>query len=193
MNISKAITKQNKSLKRFLFFYCFAFFVVFLILISVKHFHMFTKTVLIFLELFIIVLIINKLEKKWLRYAINKDKILIKNGLIGSTIVVRKRKVTLVHTQGKNKDLSIIIVIASKSKKRNFKLVDRKFLLKNRELYQILLDFDNKQTWEKYFYTTIYDGGFSKYKLLNDIYINCENALFTDNVIDNIKTYRNIE
>lgn len=193
MNIDKAIRKQNKSLKRFLFSSCLVFLLILLILIFLPDIYTEFKIILIFLQIIILILISGRLEDKWLRYVVNENKILVKTGLINATTVIRKNKVLLVHTKDKNKDMKIIIIIESKVKKRNFIEVNKKFLSENKELYKYLQNLKEKNPSRKYFYTIIYNGGFCKYKFLNDVYINCDKAFFTDKVIENIKLYRNIE
>lgn len=193
MNIDKAIRKQNKSLKRFLFSSCLVFLLILLILIFLPGIYTEFKIILIFLQIIILILISGRLEDKWLRYVVNENKILVKTGLINATTVIRKNKVLLVHTKDKNKDMKIIIIIESKVKKRNFIEVNKKFLSENKELYKYLQNLKEKNPSRKYFYTIIYNGGFCKYKFLNDVYINCDKAFFTDKVIENIKLYRNIE
>ncbi|WP_138203949.1 hypothetical protein [Haloimpatiens lingqiaonensis] len=193
MNIDKGIRKQNKSIKRFLFSGCFIFFVSLILLISLPKLYTALKISLIFIQMITLIMVISKVENNYLRYIVNYDKILVKTGIIDLTTVMRKNKVFMIHTRDEGKDLNIIVIISSKVKKRNFKEVDKRFLEENQDIYNNIGSIKGKKASEKYYYTIIVGGGFYKYKLLNDIYINCENAFFSDEAIKNVKLYRNIE
>ena len=193
MNIDRAIRKQNKSIKRFLFSGCFIFLSTLIILISLPKLYTALKISLIFIQIVTMIILVSKVENNYLRYIVNYDKILVKTGIIDITTVMRKNKVLMVHTINEGKDLNIIIIIASKVKKRNFKEVDKKFLDENEDIYKNIQKLKGKKSSEKYLYTILSGGGFYKYKLINDIYINCANAFFSDEAIENVKLYRNIE
>ncbi|WP_146005405.1 hypothetical protein [Haloimpatiens massiliensis] len=193
MNIDKGIRKQNKSIKRFLFSGCFIFFGALIILISLPKLYTALKISLIFIQMITLIIVVSKVENNYLRYVVNYDKILFKTGILDLTTVMRKNKVLMVHTINEGRDLNIIIIISSKVKKRNFKEVNRKFFDENQDIYKNIHKMKKKKSSEKYYYTVLIGGGFYKYKLLNDIYVNCENAFFSDEAIENVKLYRNIE
>ncbi|WP_373897936.1 hypothetical protein ACER0A_010050 [Haloimpatiens sp. FM7315] len=193
MNVNKAIIKQNKSLKRVLFFNCFIFVSAILLFIFFPQMVMGVKAILMGLIMVSLVFMTSKVEENYLKYKIVKSRMYIKTGIMDSTTVVRSDKVAIVHTENSKKEMKIIIVSSCKGKRRNFKSADSNIFGKNKKLNNYFKKIKNKNCNLRFFYTEIVNGGYNKYKLLNDIYIYCEEAFFSDDAIDNIKLYKNIE
>ncbi|MFD3158265.1 hypothetical protein ACFIJ5_15685 [Haloimpatiens sp. FM7330] len=191
MNINKAIRKQNKSLKRFLFSESFIFFVLILILTYFDNLSTYLKITIIFMEALVVIAMISKLQSKYLKYVTNDNKISIKTGILDISMNFRVDNVVLVHTEDEFKDIKIILIIASKIKRRRYKKVNDKFLRNHKVVYENFKNIKHKNINKKYYYIIIEKGSFMKYKLLNDIYIKCTKAFFTDEAIDRIKQYRN--
>lgn len=190
MNINKAIRKQKKSLKRFWLSMSFIFLLLPVSVVITRKFSFFIITYLVVIEFLIVISILIHTHRETLKYEYT-NKFKIQNGLWGGTYNIICDKVMFVHTVNDKKDMKIVLILKSRTRNKNIKTIDSKFLqtytLKNG--YNISSKIENLQ--KKYYYIIINKGGYCKYELLNLIYRYCVKAYFTDEAIEKIKEYRN--
>lgn len=190
MNINKAIRKQKKTYKRFMLSMCFIFVLLPIILIVSKIINIFFVIYLVCIEIMIAFVILLRVNEEFMDFKLDGYKISIRCGIAKVKFIIICNKVALVHTINQGRDLELIIITKSRFRNKKINPIDIKFLQKYpciAEKYNKIKISDPEQT---YFYFTINNGGFRKYNLLDDIYKSCVAAIFTDDVIEKIKEYR---
>lgn len=189
MNINKAIRKQKKSSERFWLSMSFIFFVLPTLMIFAKVFSLFIIIYLISIEFLIIIAILASINKETLKFEYN-NTLKIKNGIWKSKYSIKCSDVLFIHAYGEEENLKILIILKSKMRNKNLKVIDSEMLKKYTSSRGCNINAKVRNLQKKYYYVIINKGGYLKYELLNTIYKYCVNAYFTDNAIKKIKEYR---
>ncbi len=187
MDIYKAIKMEKKSLKRF-----YKLMVVLAIILPLSVYltqvkSLFYLVYLIALELLIIFAIIVKLNYYELRYKCSNNKLHIKNGIFTSNGLILCDKVILVHTEGMEATMDIILITTMKVRNKGLRPITKGFLKKYPNLESNLNKINKDGVL---YYQIVRFGGLNKYLLLDTIYKNCVKAMYTDECIQNIKIAR---
>ena len=187
MDIYKAIKMEKKSLKRF-----YKLMVVLAIILPLSVYltqvkSLFYLVYLIALELLIIFAIIVKLNYYELRYKCSNNKLHIKNGIFTSNGLILCDKVILVHTEGMEANMDIILITTMKVRNKGLRPITKGFLKKYPNLESNLNKINKDGVL---YYQIVRFGGLNKYLLLDTIYKNCVKAMYTDECIQNIKIAR---
>lgn len=191
MNINKTIKKQKKSFNRFVFLmvFIFVFLPVFLFVIlnKINYLHVFYLFVL---NSLILIQIIIRTHENYLKYKKNYYKLTIKDGLFKSKYNIISEKVVFVHAEDLNENMKIIILTSSRFRNKNFKEVNLEFLKNHPYAAKYCNRLKENNPENKYYYIQIIKGRSKKYKLLNEIYISCPKAIFSQHAIERVKEYR---
>jgi len=190
MNMNKAIRKQKKTYKRFMLSMCFIFVLLPIILMISKVINLFFIIYLFCIEFMIFFVVIFRLNEEYIDFKLDGYKISIWCGILRVKFVIICKKVSLVHTQGRDRNLEIIILTKSKFRNKKIYPVEINFLKKYPYVAKMYIKIKMQNPEENYFYFIINNGGFKKYILLDDLYKYCERAVFSDDAIDKIKEYR---
>lgn len=146
-----------------------------------------------FIELLIVMACIKKANEYKLNYKIVDNKLLVKSGLFSKNIFILCERVSLVHTEGKNQKMQIVIITENKKKSRNLKPITKGFLNRYNELSGDYLIIKKLNPESQYYFRIIGYGELKKYELLDLIYKNCVKATYTSKAIENIKVARGYE
>lgn len=196
MDINKAIRKQKKSYKRFVFSMGFIFFILPTILFISKEWSLFYIAYLCVIEVLILISIFAKRNSNYLRYNCNSLRLKLKLGVLRESITIFCNKIFFIDVEEVDneyydfKDFNIIILMASQSRSKNVLLLSDKFLNKHPNILKCYNKLIKVQPDKKYYYLIIRKGGLVKYVLLDTMYRNCVNAEFTEESIEKIKEYR---
>lgn len=190
MNINKAIRKQKKSYKRFVLSMSFIFVLLPIALFISKIFNVFYIIYLVIIEFLILDVILLKLNEEVLEFKVDKSKAIIRYGLMKFKYMVLCDKIALVHVEEKEKLFDIIILTKSKFRNKRIYTVSLAFLKKYPNIAYVYNKIKIKNPNDDYFYFSIKKGGYKKYILLDALYKNSEDAIFTDEAIEKIKEYR---
>ena len=190
MNINKAIRKQKKTYKRFVLSMCFIF-VLLPIVLTVSHImNIFFIIYLICIEGMITFVLLLRINEEYIDFKQDGSKIRIWCGIAKAKFIIICKKVDLVHTEDHGRNLKIIIVTKSGFRNKKIRPVDINFFIKYPYVTKMYIEIKFQNPEKTYFYLIIKNGGFRKYALLNELYKNCDQAVFSDEAIENIKEYR---
>jgi hypothetical protein len=190
MDINKAIRKQEKSNKRFLFFLGFIFFAMPLALYLTQRFNLFFFIYLSIIELLILSAILVSVNNNYIKYSVNGYKIKLSFRRFGEEFSIPCDKVVLVHVEGSNQEMNIVMLMTSKFRNKNINAVDEEFLLKHQYVSHHYYKMKKLNPEINYFYIVVTNGYYHKYKLLDMIYRNCVRAHYTEDTVEKIKEYR---
>jgi hypothetical protein len=190
MDINKAIRKQEKSNKRFLFFLGFVFFALPLVLILSKRFKVFFLIYLLIIEFLILGAIIASINNNFLRYSVEGYKLKLKFRRFGEEFNIICDKVELVHAEGEGAEMSIILLMTSRFRNKRINEVDEMFLRKYAYLSHHYYRIKKINPEINYFYIVVTKGYYHKYRMLDLIYRNCVKAYYTEETVEKIKEYR---
>ena len=121
---------------------------------------------------------------------IYNNKLKIKNGLFLSYSLIQCDKVAIVHTNKSNEDMEIIIITPVRYKNKKLHPISKDFMRKNKEAADEYLRIKKIRQDCLYYFQVINCGELNKYVLLDNIYRNCVNAVYTSSAIENIKIAR---
>lgn len=190
MNINKAIRKQKKTYKRFMLSMCFIFVLLPIILIMSKITSIFFVIYLCCMELLIGFVVIHRINEEYIDFKRDGYKISIWCGILKAKFIITCKKVALVHTEGRDRNLEIIIITKSRFRNKRINPVAISFLKKYPYVAYMYNKVKIEDPEEEYFYLIIKNGGFMKYALLDDLYRSSVQAVFSDDAIERIKEYR---
>lgn len=188
MDISKALRKQKKSIKRFWLSMGFIFFILPTTVLLNRTFSFFIILYLFIIEILIIVALIVRTHKDTLKFKYD-NKLRIQNGLFRGKYYIDCEKVVFVHCIGEE-DFKILIILRSRLRNKNIKVLDSKFFEKYAISKGLRMSATLNNLEKKYYYIIINRGGYKKYELINTIYRYCVKARFTGEAIEKIKEYR---
>lgn len=189
MDIKKQIKKQKKKQKRFINIMLIIFIILPSALFLSQKGNFFFYIYLIVIEVLILCAIFIRIDKDYLRFSCNKNRLAIKYGIFKKRVVVSCDKVTMVDISERNSEFDIVIVTDSRIRKTDFKTIDGYFIKNYEGSYSYLKDI-SKNKDVIFFYFIAKNGLFLKYELLDTIYRTCVHAHFTDSAISYIKEYR---
>lgn len=190
MDINKAIRKQEKSHKRFLFFLGFIFFALPLLLAILRRFQLFFLLYLLIIELLILATIFVSINYNFLKYSVDGYKLKLKFRRFGEEYNILCDKVALVHVEGKGPEMSIVLLTTSRFRNKRINEVDEVFLGKYAYLSHHYYRIKKMNAELDYFYIIITKGYYHKYRMLDLIYRNCVKAYYTEETVEKIKEYR---
>lgn len=191
MSIDKAIKKQRASYRRSMI--AMSFILVFLPLVWYlsEQINIFFFVYLSLIEIFILTAMIFKTKIQVLTYEIDRYKIKISIGFPKKDIKLLCEKVDIIHAEGSEKDMRVVLITKVTTRSRFIRKVDANFLKRYPYAGYHYGRFKKSNPESNYFYTVISTGGYKKYKLLNELYKSCTSAFFTEEAILQIKEYRN--
>ncbi|MBW9171800.1 hypothetical protein [Clostridium estertheticum] len=190
MNINKAIRKQKKTYKRFMLSMCFIFVLLPIALMISNIMSMFFIIYLVCIEVMITFVLLLRINDEYIDFKQNGYKISIWCGITRVKFIIICKKVDLVHTEGHGRNLKIIIITKSGFRNKRIRPVDINFFMKYPYVAKMYIEIKTQNPEKTYYYFVINNGGFRKYSLLNDLYKTCNQAVFSDDAIENIKEYR---
>jgi hypothetical protein len=190
MDINKAIRKQEKSHKRFLFFLGFIFLALPLVLVILKRFQLFFLLYLSIIELLILGAMFFSINNKFLKYSVDGYKLKLKFRRFGEEFNIICDKVALVHAEGKGPEMSIILLMTSRFRNKKINEVDEAFLRKYAYLSHHYYRIKKINPEFSYYYIVVTKGDYHKYRMLDLIYRNCVKAYYTEETVEKIKEYR---
>lgn len=142
------------------------------------------------MEILIGLAILKRIDRYKLNYEYKNNKLTFKSGVFGKKNLILCDQVAVVHTEGIEDDLKIIIISTIKFRNSRLKpVVDglfRKYPKISDEYKKVI----NINPDKKYYYLIIKKGGLKKYPLLGDIYTYCAKASYTEEAIQSIKISR---
>lgn len=191
MDIDRAIKKQKKSYKRFMFLMVILFAMLPLLVWYFEVYKDFLIVYLIFLEIFIIIVMIKNFNNIRLEYTCDNGILKIKPYVFSKYKNIYCDRVALVHTENTLEDMKIILVFSNKGRKDKFgKPIGEYFCkahpgLSNDYNKMVRLNKENQL-----YYIIVKRGALKKFKLLDDIYKNCVTATYTNDSIENIRVAR---
>ncbi|GKU23301.1 hypothetical protein [Clostridium folliculivorans] len=190
MHISKAVKKQKKSYRLFLLSMLFLFFALPIIVFLLGKTTIFYTSYLAFLEVFILIAIFAVANSIAIDFQCSNNKLKIRTGLLKSENVILCDKVVLVHTEGKDENMEMIIVTTVKLRNKFMKPITKSFFKKYPYVANEYRKIKILKPEELYYFTIIKHGGLLKYQLLDLVYRNCVKAIYTDLSIENVKIAR---
>jgi hypothetical protein len=190
MDINKAIRKQEKSHKRFLFFLGFIFFVLPLVLFLAQRFDFFFIFYLSIIELLILTAILVSMNNNYIKYSVDGYKLKLRFKRFGEEFNIICDKVALVHAEGSAQEMNVVMLMTSKFRNKKINAVDEEFLIKHQYLSHHYYKMKKLNPEINYFYIVVTKGYFHKYRFLDMIYRNCVKAYYTDETVEKIKEYR---
>lgn len=190
MHINKAIKKQKKSYKRFMFIMVFLLIFLPLIVLFLGKTSMFYIIYLVFIEIVILLSIIAVSNNEKLRFNCINNKLKIELGIFRIPNMLICDKVAIVHTENIGENMEIVIVAEMKLRNEQMRNISKGFLKKYPHVCKKYREIKRLKPNKTYYFTVIRKGGFYKYKLLDVVYKNCVGAIYTDDSIENIKIAR---
>lgn len=190
MDIYKAFEKQKKSYRRFIILMTVLFFTLPLIAYLTGKTQAFFIGYLIFIEILILAAVIIAKDKGSLTFDVNNNKIMLKIGLLKRKYNILCHKVVCVHSEKEYEDLQIIVLTNQKFRNKFFKPITENFLKKYPLAAHEYIRIKRIAPEYDYYYFVVKKGGFLKYELLELLYKNCVNAVFTESSISNLKKIR---
>lgn len=190
MNINKAIRKQSKSYIRFMLTMGFIFILLpEALFLSNKWKNPAFLIFLLILEILIIISMLTMSNSR-LCYTVMESSIKVKLGIYLPNVNINFDRVKAVHTENCKEKMEIILITSSNLRNKYVKKMDNNFLMRFPDLTDIFIKYTENAEQNGSYYFVISNGGYNKYKLLNEIYKTCVKAYFTDEAIECIKEYR---
>lgn len=191
MDINKVLKKQRKSYIRFMLSMGFIFLLLPMVLWITKQFNTFFLGYLIVIEALILILMISRYHEEHLKSEIINDKIAI--SMLGgrAKYKISYSKVAIVHTIPHDENFDILIITKSNFRNKRMRVVTRKALEKYSDIEKHYRKIKMPEGGS-YYYFLVRRGGAKKYLLLDLLYKYSVSAIFTENAVNNIKEYRNV-
>lgn len=190
MYIDKALKKQNSASKRFISVMIFIFILLPIVVFAVGANNKVTIPILIGLDILVLICIFVMIDRISLNYTCDNGILRIKQGVFGNYKKISCEKIKLIHTENKQGDMDLVIVTTTRVGNRQLRLVGRTFLNKYPMATKEYRKIKNKDQEKNYFYIVVKNGGYKKFKMLDDIYKSSVTATFTVDTIENIKIAR---
>ena len=190
MKIDKALKKQKKYKG---LFFAFMFFLVIILPIITYLSYMKSLYIMFFLaiiEILIFLAIISKMNYYELKFSFYNNKLKFRSGLFSKESVILCDKVAVVHTNKSKEDIEIIIITRNKFKNKKLKPLTKVILDKYPEIEKEIEKLKKIDNNHVYYFQVIKRGALRKYLLLDNIYRNCVNSIYTYSAIENIKIAR---
>lgn len=190
MDIFKALKKEKKAIKRFyIYMGILAVFLpttLWLTGITTKFYILYV----VFLELLIILAVLKKRDYTKIEYAYKNNRLKFKSGLFTQTNTILCDTIAIVHTDGMEDYMKIILVSNAKLRNRRMKPISNGFLARYPEVAELYKKLRKLEPNEKYYFQIVRKGGLKKYPFLDEIFKYCVRADYTEECIENIKIAR---
>ena len=142
------------------------------------------------IEILIFLAIISKMNYYELKFSFYNNKLKFRSGLFSKESVILCDKVAVVHTNKSKEDIEIIIITRNKFKNKKLKPLTKVILDKYPEIEKEIEKLKKIDNNHVYYFQVIKRGALRKYLLLDNIYRNCVNSIYTYSAIENIKIAR---
>lgn len=190
MKITKALKKEKKSIRNFFIIMILLFIFLPIITFLSQINSLFLVGYLLFIEILIVIALINKLNYHNLKFSCTNNKLKFKSGIFTRESTILCDKIVVVHTYKEKEDMEIIIMSTVKFRNKYLRPVSKGFLKKFPEASNEYLRIKKLEPEESYYFQIIRKGALKKYILLDTIYKNCVKASYTASAIENIKIAR---
>lgn len=190
MNIEKALKREKKHIKRFYILMISLEIIMPLAVYLTGLTSFFYISYLLFMELLIVVAIINKANDTRLKFYYSNNRLKFKGGILRKENLIFCDKVALVHTENMEENMEIILITSVNFKNRSLKPIGKNFLKKYPLVSHQYIKIREDNLDRLYYYQIIRKGGLKKYMLLDTIYKKCVKAEYTEEGIQNIKIAR---
>ena len=190
MDIYVALKKEKKSSKKF--YICMAILAIFLPMTLwltgiMTKFYIFY---VIFLELLILLAVLKKVDNNKLEFSYKNNKLRFKIGLFSQSNTILCDKIALVHTDGIEDYMKIIIITDNKLRNRRMKPVTEGLLNRYKDVADEYKKVRILNPEKKYYFQIIKKGGLKKYPFLDEVFKYSPKAHFTQDCIQNVKIAR---
>ncbi|MGL5414204.1 MAG: hypothetical protein ACRDAU_00915 [Clostridium sp.] len=142
------------------------------------------------MELLIGLAILKRVDRYKIEYEYKNNKLIFKCGVFGKKNLILCDQVAVVHTEGIEDDVKLIIISTIKFRNSRLKPVVDGLFKKYPKISHEYRKVTNINPENKYYYLIIKKGGLKKYPLLGDIYTYCAKASYTEEAIQSIKIAR---
>ena len=190
MDINKALRVEKKRGRRFYILMIFIGILLPLSLWLTGITDSFFIIYVLIMELLIGLVILKRSDRYKLEYSYKNNKLTFKSGIFGKKNLLLCDKVSLVHTDGIEDDMKIIVITTIKFRNSRLKLVVDGLLKKYPEMADEYKKVKNVNPNDIYYYMMIKKGGLKKYTLLGDIYTYCAKSAYTNEAVESIKISR---
>lgn len=190
MDIFKALKKEKKSIKRFyIYMIILAIFLpttLWLTGITTKFYIIYVLV----LELLIILAVLKKRDYTKIDYMYKNNRLKFKSGLFSQTNTILCDTIFIVHTDGMEDYMKIILVSNTKLRNKRMRPISKGFLKKYPEVAKLYKKLRKLEPDEKYYFQIVRKGGLRKYLFLDEVFKYCVKADYTEECIQNIKIAR---
>lgn len=190
MDIFKALKKEKKSIKRF---YIYMIILAIFLPTTLWLTGIMTKFYIIYvlvLELLIILAVLKKRDYTKIDYMYKNNRLKFKSGLFSQTNTILCDTIFIVHTDGMEDYMKIILVSNTKLRNKRMRPISKGFLKKYPEVTKLYKKLKKLEPDEKYYFQIVKKGGLRKYLFLDEIFKYCVKADYTEECIQNIKIAR---
>lgn len=190
MDIFKALKKEKKAIKRF-----YIYMGILAVLLPSTLWLTGIKTkfyilYVVFLELLIILAVLKKRDYTKLEYKYKNNRLKFTSGLFSQTNTILCDTIAIVHTDGMEDYMKIILVSNAKVRNRRMKPISKGFLARYPEVSELYKKLRKLDPDETYYFQIVRKGGLKKYPFLDEIFKYCVKADYTEACIENIKIAR---
>ena len=190
MDIFKALKKEKKSIKRF---YIYMIILAIFLPTTLWLTGIMTKFYIIYvlvLELLIILAVLKKRDYTKIDYMYKNNRLKFKSGLFSQTNTILCDTIFIVHTDGIEDYMKIILVSNTKLRNKRMRPISKGFLKKYPEVAKLYKKLRKIEPDEKYYFQIVRKGGLRKYLFLDEVFKYCVKADYTEECIQNIKIAR---
>ena len=190
MDIFKALKKEKKSVKRFyIYMIILAIFLPMTLWLTGITTRFYIIYVLV-LELLIILAVLKKRDYTKIDYMYKNNRLKFKSGLFSQTNTILFDTIFIVHTDGIEDYMKIILVSNTKLRNKRMRPISKGFLKKYPEVAKLYKKLRKIEPDEKYYFQIVRKGGLRKYLFLDEVFKYCVKADYTEECIQNIKIAR---
>ncbi|WP_297630205.1 hypothetical protein [uncultured Clostridium sp.] len=190
MDINKALRVEKKRGVRFYILMGFIAVLLPLSLWLTGIFNSFFIFYVVIMEILIALVILKRADRYKLEYSYKNNKLTFKSGVFGKKNLLLCDKISLVHTDGIEEDVKIIVITTIKFRNSRLKPVVEGLLKRYPEMADEYRRVKNVNPNDIYYYLLIKKGGLKKYTLLGDIYTYCAKSAYTEEAVTSIKISR---
>lgn len=190
MDIYKALKKEKKAIKRF---YIYMGILALLLPTTLWLTGIKTKFFIFYvliLELLIILAVLKKRDYTKLEFKYKNNRLKFTSGLFSQTNTILCDTISIVHTDGMEEYMKIILVSNAKVRNRRMKLISKGFLKRYPEVAELYDKIKRLDPDEIYYFQIVKKGGLKKYPFLDEVFKYCVKADYTEACIENIKIAR---
>lgn len=190
MDINKALRVEKKKNIRFYIYMCILAIIIPGSLWATSIIDGFFIGYAIIMELLIILVILKRIDSFKLEYKYLNNKLTFKTGLFNKKNLILCDQVALIHTEGIEEDMKVIVISTVKFRNSRFKPVVEGLLRKYPKMKDEYKKIKNVNPDKVFYYLILKKGGLKKYTMLGDLFTYCARSSYTDEAIQNIKISR---